>query len=991
MRVDSAKPFEVIFSLNPDSEIGPIIEPYAVQLNQNNSLSLTYQRLYAHTMKAFAQGLDEDAEQAIKISSDYSLENITRKFSKKKDIRPQEFFSKYLDDKLYKDAVRPYVEEKIARCLSHINNKTIYLRGKTGNPAHQPLENVPNEVSAFFHFTKEEDGTRYYPTFRCADEKLSFVNKQVMLITNKPCVLLAEDKIYRFADNLDGVKLTPFFSKWNIQIPKAAEPQYYKKFIAPLIESYKVIPKGFHIYTYDKIPQPVLKLENGWNNQPQFSLYFDYGREKILASEVKKTIVKLEKQGEVYSYHKTIRHTETETNFRQQLEKHGLKSSGGATYILPEENGSAAGFMTFAKWINEHKSLLENEGFRITQEANTSQYHFGEISLNYTVEDKQDWFDVYATVNFGEYKIPFIKLKKYILNQVSEFILPDGKVAIIPQEWFTKYKELMALSNNGIDDQITLKKHHFGLLENIFGEGATPESWKKALLEARLPEAENYALPDKFTNVLRPYQEEGFQWMLSLQQNKFGGCLADDMGLGKTVQTLALLLSEQEKQLTNPEEVLIPVNGQLALFNDAAPKVNHIRVRKKIPSLIIMPTSLIHNWQYEVKKWAANLKTVNYTGLDRSLRIKNFTQADLILTTYGTLRNDIEILQQYEFNYIILDESQVIKNPLSKISKTVKTLKSKHRLSLSGTPIENSLTDLWSQMTFLNPGLLGSYQFFRDEFAIPIEKKNDAEKREKLKKLISPFILRRTKEQVAKDLPALTEKVYFSEMTQQQKSRYEESRNYFRKKILESIDTIGEKKSQIFILRGLMQLRLIANHPYMFDNQYTGDSGKFDDIVNTLESVLAENHKVLVFSQFVRHLDIIAAHLKKKKIDYAYLTGQTQNRQKAVQDFKEDAANQVFLISLKAGGVGLTLTEADYVFMCDPWWNPAAEQQAINRAHRIGQQKSVFAYKFISKNTVEEKILQLQERKLQLSASLIDSNAGSGNFLTKKDIEILFS
>ncbi|MGZ5245034.1 MAG: DEAD/DEAH box helicase, partial [Bacteroidia bacterium] len=242
-----------------------------------------------------------------------------------------------------------------------------------------------------------------------------------------------------------------------------------------------------------------------------------------------------------------------------------------------------------------------------------------------------------------------------------------------------------------------------------------------------------------------------------------------------------------------------------------------------------------------------------------------------------------------------------------------------------------------------------------------------------------------------KDLPSLTEKIYFSEMTAQQKTQYEESRNYFRKKILESIDSIGEKKSQIFILRGLMQLRLIANHPYMHDNLYTGDSGKFDDIVNTLESVLAENHKVLVFSQFVRHLDMIAAHLKKKKIDYAYLTGQTKNRQQAVQDFKEDANKQVFLISLKAGGVGLTLTEADYVFMCDPWWNPAAEQQAINRAHRIGQDKSVFAYKFISKNTVEEKILQLQERKLQLSASLIDNSTGTSNFLSKKDIEILFS
>ncbi|RYD78410.1 MAG: DEAD/DEAH box helicase [Sphingobacteriales bacterium] len=872
-----------------------------------------------------------------------------------------------------------------------IGRKTIYLRGKTGNPAHLPLENIADEVTAFFHFSKEEEGTRYYPTFRCADEKLSFVNKQVLLVSNRPCILLAEDKIYRFADNLEGIKLTPFFSKWNIQIPKAAEPQYYRKFISQLIESYKVIPKGFHIYTYDKIPQPVLKLENGWNNQPQFSLYFDYGREKILASEAKNTIVKLEKQGEIYSYQKVVRQLEAEKNFRQQLEKLGLQTSAGAAYILPEENGSAAGFLTLAKWISETKETLEEQGFIISQEANTSQYHFGEITLNYTVEDKQDWFDVYATVSFGSYKIPFIKLRKYILNQVSEFVLPDGKVAIIPQEWFTKYKDLMALSNNGVDDEMRLKKHHFGLLENIFGESATPEKWKKALLEATVSTDEKEALPEKFRSVLRPYQEEGFHWMRNLQQNKFGGCLADDMGLGKTVQTLALLLSEQEKQLTDPEEFIVPANGQLLLFSDAAPKINHIRIRKKIPSLIVMPTSLIHNWLYEVKKWAPNLKTVNYTGLERTDKIRNFTQADLILTTYGTLRNDVEMLQTHEFNYIILDESQVIKNPLAKTSKAVKTLRSKYKLSLSGTPIENSLMDLWSQMTFLNPGLLGSYQYFRDQYAVPIEKKNDAERRKHLRKLISPFILRRTKEQVAKDLPSLTEKIYFSEMTANQKEKYEEARNYFRKKILESIDTIGEKKSQIFILRGLMQLRLIANHPYMNDTLYDGDSGKFDDITNTLESVLAEGHKVLVFSQFVRHLDMIAAHLKKQKTGYAYLTGQTKNRQAAVQEFKDDPTKQVFLISLKAGGVGLTLTEADYVFMCDPWWNPAAEQQAINRAHRIGQDKSVFAYKFISKNTVEEKILQLQERKLKLSSDLISDNGNANHFLTKRDIEILFS
>jgi SNF2 family DNA or RNA helicase len=989
VRVDPSKNFRLIFSLNPDSEIGPVIEPYVVQLNQNDTLSLTYQRVYSHTMKAFAENMDEKDKQLIDLTTEYAIENIAKKFCKK-EVRPHEFVARFLDEKLLKDAIRPYVEEKLGKCIKLLHDKPLYLKGKSGNPAHKQLHTEKEEVSVFFHFVKEIDGTRYYPTFRCNGEALSFVNKEVMLVTNKPCLLLSENVLYRFGDELEGKKLTPFFSKWSIEIPKQSEPQYFKKFIAPLIEKHTVIPKGFYIHNVEHKPIACLKMEIGWNNQPQLQLYFDYRKEKIAAAEPRKVYVKLERADDNYTYYKINRDIEAEQEQIQYLLELGLVPAGGSVYV-PEEHANSLNPFELVEWINTNRSALESKGFKISQEGINGNYFLGEIKLNFDVKENNDWFDVYATVTFGEYQIPFIRLKKYILNEISEFTLPDGKIAVIPKEWFTRYKDLLSLSGND-ENKMLVKKHHYALVDELFPDTGKGAALQKSLYLSyqNINNIDKNLIPERFRSVLRPYQEEGFQWMYFLKSNRFGGVLADDMGLGKTIQALTLLLSEQE-QHDEQAEFELP-SGQLSLFGDTPPvKVNQVKVKKKTPSLIIMPTSLIHNWQYEVKKWAPSLKVVVYTGIDRDDKVKYFRQADLILTTYGTARNDIELLKNYEFNYIILDESQVIKNPLAKVSKAVKMLRSRYKLGLSGTPVENSLMDLWSQMTFLNPGLLGSYQFFRDEFSIPIEKKGDEERRKKLKAIIQPFILRRTKEQVAKDLPELSEKLYFSEMSAKQQELYDETRNYYRKKILENMEEWGEQRAQFFILKGLMQLRLIANHPRMHDANYDGDSGKFQDIISTLESVLSEKHRVLIFSQFVRHLDLIAAHLNKENIPYAYLTGQTRNREKEIRQFKDSEQQSVFLISLKAGGVGLNLTEADYVFLCDPWWNPAVEQQAVNRAHRIGQDKRVFAYKFISKNTVEEKILMLQERKLQLSSSLIHANQGFDKTLTVHDIELLFS
>lgn len=981
MKVDSAKPYRLVFTLNADSELGAIIEPYVVQLSENGTLSLTYQRVFSNTLSAYESQMDEDDKAIIHLTTEYSAETITKKFSTK-ELRPHEFLGKHLTEQLLKDAIRPYVEIRMLEVLDLLPGKEFYLRGKTGNPAHQKIDVVRDEVTTVFHFHKEEDGTKYYPTFRCKGEKVLLINKEILILTNQPARLVINRKLYYFDSVLDGKKLSPFFTKWNIQIPKTAEPQYYNKFIKTLIENYPVKPTGFEILEFHETPTATINLELDTDNEPNFVLYFDYRKEKIAASDSKKVFVKLDEVNDNYIYYKISRVSLIEEKFKQILLNSGLISDDGFKWKVKESADDK--LSACLQWVAKYNQELLKKQIHVQQSGEMQNYFIGEIRLDFRMEEKNDWFDIYAMAIFGTYKIPLIKLKRYILNNIRNYTLPDGKVVLLPSEWFTKFKDILALSQENKDDVLSLKRHHYYLVDLLLDTGKNNGT-------ANIKDAiENYknnetSLPTGFAKILRPYQKEGFSWLNFLKVNQFGGVLADDMGLGKTIQTLSLLSVEHKngslKKLDKPDD-----DGQLQLFSGNPTSLK----LKKEPSLIIMPTSLIYNWHDEIKKFAPQLKVAVYTGMEREAIRKHFPNKDLILTTYGTVRNDIEVLQHYHFNYIILDESQVIKNPASKIARTVKQLKSNFKLSLTGTPLENSLSDLWSQMSFLNPGLLGGFQYFKEEFVTPIEKKNDEEKLEKLKLLIKPFILRRTKEQVATDLPELIEQVYYCEMDKEQAELYNEVRNHYRKLILENVENVGESKSQFFILKGLMQLRLIANHPKMNDSNYEGSSGKFDDIMNMIETTVSEHHRILVFSQFVKHLDLIKNHLDHAGIGYSYLTGRTTKRGDVLKDFKDKEENRVFLISLKAGGVGLNLTEADYVFLCDPWWNPATEKQALSRAHRIGQNKHVFSYKFIAKNTVEEKILLLQEKKLRLSDSIMNAQEGFSKLITKEEVEELF-
>ena len=545
---------------------------------------------------------------------------------------------------------------------------------------------------------------------------------------------------------------------------------------------------------------------------------------------------------------------------------------------------------------------------------------------------------------------------------------------------------------------IKLDKFHCHLIddENIIDNSDFLNSYKE-LLNAGF--AKDIPIPEQFQTKLRPYQKKGYSWLHHIKTLGFGACLADDMGLGKTIQTLALLLKDQTENINTIPETEDSVNKkplhQLSLFDNSTHTINENNKKVVIntgPSLIVVPVSLIHNWQKETIKFAPSLKINLYLSHNRGKEIDTFNNYDIIITTYGIVRNDIEILEKINFHYIILDESQIIKNPTSKIYKAVMRLQSQHKLVLTGTPIENSFIDLWAQMNFLNYGLLGDLRFFKEEFQKPIENQNSEEHQIKLNKLISPFLLRRTKEEVIEDLLPVTEQTQYCTMTTEQQAYYEEEKSKIRNIILENINKKGLKNIAIEVLQALNKLRQLSIHPSLIDKSYKHESGKFNQIIRNIESVISENHKILVFSSYVKHLNLLANYFDNNDIHYSILTGEVKQnaREKTIAEFKDDSNNHVFLISIKAGGVGLNLTEADYVFIVDPWWNPAAEWQAISRAHRIGQDKKVFVYRYISANSIEEKIAKLQERKTKLAGLIVNSN-NPYQSLSKEEVEELFA
>jgi SNF2 family DNA or RNA helicase len=958
---------EFVVVLTEHRNLGNIFQPFLI--HKKDKFYSTEKVVKPFDFGQAGYSLKPYEKELVLLTDKYSDERLMKRFSRAKNVT--DFYSS-LEPAWFQRNIVPFIEECMFAVVRILMLSPVRLLNKEVKYANlydeDEIEVPPFFACAVFSFERTKTETLYRLKIFLDDKEIPLLNRNIKIITNSPCIILSRGQLIVF-EKLDAKKLTPFFSKEFVSVPKSMEEKYYAGFVRKAIRDYEVNAIGFHYDEGEVEKVAVLTLEKNLKYEPCFVLSFRYGDETFLPNSTKEVAVQFLKKNNDYSFKKIKRAFDWEKSVFNNLTENGLKERDGH-FTLNELDllGPVDALYFLVNWLNENKQRLEEKGIRVEQGKLDKNYFTGKQQIEIKTEVSGDWFDVYAIVTFGSFSFSFIKLKNYILNDIREFELPNGEIAIIPEEWFARYKSLMPFARSR-GEKMQFGRHHYALLQSILqpGDDSILNKFQKL---AGVHGAVH--LPEGLNAELRSYQKTGFRWMFGLHKNGFGGCLADDMGLGKTLQTLALLLKFKRPEET-PSWMGSGGNAsQLSLFSEPE---SHEKMQPA--SLIVLPTSLVHNWEAEIQKFTPSLKVYKHVGQQRKTNSeleKTAVNSDVILTTYGTVRNDVEQLSKLNFFYLILDESQYVKNPASKTYKAIMKLQSEHRLALTGTPIENSLSDLWAQMNFLNKGILGNLAFFRRYFITPIEKHNSNDQQEKLQILIRPFVLRRTKEEVAKDLPPLMEQTVVCEMDENQQRTYETEKSIIRNSILDGIEQDGMKNSAMIILQGLTRLRQLANHPRLLADFEDGESGKFEEIFRMLENVVAEKHKVLVFSSFVKHLELIRSRIEKENWIYSILTGQTSNRKEVIRQFQEDSENRIFLISLKAGGVGLNLTSADYVFIIDPWWNPAAENQAISRAHRIGQNKHVFVYRFITEGSIEEKIQQLQNRKSSLADKFINSN-----------------
>lgn len=961
---------ELVIGVVDHPLFGLIIFPYIVIIRPNHGFYHIEAKISKLNISKYIDHFTEVEKKILDAIDEYSDQNLHKLFSKKRGQTTVEFIKKL--DKSFSDKyIRPYIEKKMLKAIELLpkTNLQIFYKEKSKYiNSEDKIEVVKNKAQAVFNITRLEHESQYFLTVKQGEEEILLLNKPAQTLVENPCRIIIANQLYRFND-INAKKLLPFFTKECIHIPKSSEKKWFETFALESIKNFNVKPKGFEIHETIQQKDAVLSFEKNLEGNPIFNLYFVYNNEfKFWAQKKSNATVKFEEKDRTFIFYKINRNDAWENQIIEKLKSLGLIHPGESHFAIPQEPDESYSSLDYVSWLQYNKTRILHQGINIHQDKLDITYNFDPITIHSEVAEKTDWFDIHILVQIGEYSIPFTKFRKNILTGSREYKLPNGEMAILPEEWFSKFNELFQF---GRDDngRIILDKHHFGLLENNVPSKnlSIIEKYKNLITQFNQSQ---YEIPQNLNAELRPYQKTGFSWMQLLQDHHFGGCLADDMGLGKTIQTLTLLLNSKGKQNSAEEDnELKPAFSQLSIFDEINIKSD---TNSSGTSLIVMPTSLIHNWEEEIKKFTPSLTCFKFTGQNRPKDLSILKEFDIVLTTYGIVRNDIDLLVHYKFFYLILDESQYIKNPNSKIYKAVNQLKSKHRLVLTGTPIENSLTDLWAQINFLNRGLLGNLRFFKREFIQPIEKNSDPQKKEKLQQFIQPFILRRTKQQVAKDLPEKIESVVYCDMTEEQKSFYEEQKSKIRNSILEHIES-DENKPVMLAIEGLNKLRQIANHPVLIDPDYKKESGKFEEITRNIENLIAEKHKVLIFSAYVKHLQLFANYLNTSGHAYSMLTGSTKNRQQVIHDFQNSENKTVFLIQIKAGGVGLNLTAADYVFIIDPWWNPAVEEQAINRTHRIGQNKNVMVYRFIASETVEEKIQQLKSKKSKLADTFVNT------------------
>jgi superfamily II DNA or RNA helicase len=813
-----------------------------------------------------------------------------------------------------------------------------------------------NQFEIVWEIKKNKDKYVLEPFFVAGEERKSLLDTNFLDIGNTTLWILddSERKFYEYksAENLDLARGIIRFPK-RLQLTENELREFFSTYYKEVLDDFEFkLSKSLKRDTKQVTPVAKIFLEKS-GITAKVKLKFDYSGQTVDYFSANKELILVE-ENEIIDVHTDI---EYEDEVIEKLNNYHI--------VTHDEKDEFVLDCDLIDFVSESIPAISNMGVEILGEDKLFNFRVVKSSAKMVMNTSKngDWFDLKGTVQFGKHKIDMKKVLEAVFNNKRFVELSDGNRAVIPKNWVHNLKGYGGFFD--LEDGVKLSKHHLAILDSVMGladKADMDSSISKVIASFRnFNKIKPSTVSKKVKAVLRPYQKAGFDWLNFLREFEFNGVLADDMGLGKTLQALTMLqkVSEEKKNTT---------------------------------SLAVVPTSLVFNWKAEAEKFTPGLKVQIYHGVKRDKKgfEKMLKENDLVITTYGVIRNDLELFVSKEFEYIILDEAHTIKNPASISAKSVFALKSKNKLAVSGTPIQNNLTELWSLFNFLNPGYLGSYDSFKENFVNPIEKNKDANVSASLRKLINPFLLRRTKKIISDELPDKTEMVIKSTFSLDEKEIYDNWKEYYKNEIKSAIDEKGINGAKLKILEGLMKLRQISLHPKMIDTEYKGSSAKFDLLMMEVEKVMREGHKVLIFSSFVKMLTIIKDEFEKKDLKYSYLDGKTKDRQGVVSRFQNEEEAEAFLISIKAGGVGLNLTSADYVFIVDPWWNPAVESQAMDRAHRIGQENKVFVYKMIAEGTIEEKILKLQDSKKKLVDDLITEEASFGKEINISDIEDMF-
>lgn len=932
----------------------------------------------------------------------YDSSVLYQQFGRKK-YKDERLFLQKVNDVYIREHIQPYIEKYVAQVLDELTvaGLSLFMRGNRLDNFYknERIFLQSGKLRALLRFERNGEYTRY--VLRLADGERIFYPSDyaIKILTRFPCRVLLGRQLFRFQEDFDGQRLLPFLQKREVLIPKTKEAEYFRKFILKNIRHEEIEVQGFEVIVREVEKTAELSLEQEVFTMPVLALEFCYGKQRIPAWSSRKVLVELCTEGDSYAFYKVNREMDWERQQAEKLMALGLREQGEGCFRVEgvgmelyvkdretAENSKEAeketgwAWQKTVDWVQAHIQELQDLGIGFTQKSLRKSFYMGSWKVEYAEQESPDWFQLRAEVVLADGKrIPLIRFRECILSGKREYVMEDGTVFLIPEEWFAAYTDVLLFAQ-AKGSVLFLHKSQYTLLKQLPG----------------LPDSVNEGHPDEKTVLpcglraeLRPYQREGYEWMYGLYRNHLGGCLADDMGLGKTLQTITLLLKYKQEGVRSvaPRQV-VEAGLQLDLF-EAASEQEKVWKQTKSPefhtSLVVVPASLVHNWRNEFRKFAPQLSVTIYAGQNR-LDLRPYLQcSDVVIVTYHTLRNDIDYLSRLSFGFVIADEAQILKNPGSQIHQAILRIQGKWFFALSGTPVENSLSDLWAIMNLVNRNMLGTHHFFKVHFIRPILADVEGRMSVALRKLIAPYILRRTKEEVLAELPELTSELVICEPEEAQQKRYEEEQSRVRNYILGKRERQEELRSDFMVLKALIRLRQIANHPRLVEPEYSQDSGKFREIFRMLGEVIGAGHKVLVFSSFVKYLNLVAEEVEQRKWKYAMLTGTTVDREREIRRFASDDTCKLFLISLKAGGVGLNLTEADYVFILDPWWNLAAENQAVSRAHRMGQKQAVFVYRFITAGTLEEKILAIQQRKQRLA----DAVVGVSNAVPLNDEELL--